>query len=407
MKRILMCTLAAPWPSKPLLGVFHAYQASALRSLGIEMTLFAPSPAVPGWLAGASPRVRGHLERPERYEMYGTEVLAPRVPFAFPSRVRFGLAKLLPDLVGYWARAGIGKQLRRAIDEHRPDALVMHGAMPWGRLVVKEARARGLPCAVIEHSADDVMRLRAGTKLGDFYAKVARQVDQVFAVGPQMVGHLEREVGVRGPRLLRNGTTRTDDSQLGAPRPEGLRGKFVILAAANYYRRKGLEELVDAFARACRERPEAELHLVTRPPESLLRSIAGHAVADRIVVHDPMSPDDLRQWMVWADVFALPSWSEAFGLVYAEALAAGTPVLLTSDCGFVRVLEELEAHGHKASWVVPPRDAEALAQTLASIVASADRCAEMGRVGRRFAEDQLGWERNARMLARSLSLWSA
>ena len=142
-------------------------------------------------------------------------------------------------------------------------------------------------------------------------------------------------------------------------------------------------------------------------PASTQPAVAEQAVADRIVVHDPMSPDELRQWMVWADVFALPSWSEAFGLVYAEALAAGTPVLLSSDCGFVHVLEELETHGHKASWIVPPRNTEALAQTLESVVTSADRCAEMGRVGRRFAEDQLGWERNARVLAQSLSLWSA
>lgn len=402
-----MCTLAAPWPSKPLLGIFHAYQAEALRSFGVEMKLYAPSPAIPRWMGAASPRARGHLERPHRYEMYGAEVLAPRVPFAFPSRVRFGMAKAAPGLVDSWARAGIGRSLRATIDELRPDALVMHGAMPWGRLVVDEAAARGLPCALIEHSADDVMRLRAGTKLSEYYASVARGVDAVFAVGPQMVRHLQHEIGVTDPRLLRNGTTKTSRSQLMAPRPPELQGKFVVLAAANYYRRKGLEELVAAFEVACRDMPAAQLHLVTAPPESLREQVAASPVAERIVVHRPMPPEQLRQWMVWADLFALPSWSEAFGLVYAESLAAGTPVLLSSDCGFVQVLSELERAAGPASWVVAPRDPAELELALRQAAASPSQCRSMGLVGRRFAERELGWDHNARALASSLSLCSA
>jgi teichuronic acid biosynthesis glycosyltransferase TuaC len=402
-----MCTLAAPWPKKPLLGIFHAYQAAALLELGVEMKLFSPSPVVPRWAGMASPRARGHIERPRRYEMYGADVLAPRVPFAFPSRVRFGLAKAAPGLVDSWARAGIGRYLRATLDELQPDALVMHGAMPWGRLVAGEAKARGLPCALIEHSADDVMRLRADTKLSDYYAEVAGRVDAVFAVGPQMVTHLHSVAGVAAPRLLSNGTTKTSAAQLRAPRPKSLHGKFVVLAAANYYRRKGLEELVAAFSVACRDVPDAELHLVVAAPNSLREQIAVSGVAERIVVHDPMAPDELRQWMVWADVFALPAWSEAYGLVYAEALSAGTPTILTDDCGFADVVRRLEVTGDCAAWVIPPRDHGALSAVLAEAANAPQRCAEMGLAGRRFADRELGWNRNARALAESLSLCSA
>ena len=99
MKRVLLCSMAVPWPEKPLLGNFHVYQAQGFAELGAEMRLFGPSPLVPGWVAKVSRRARGHHERPDRYAIDGVEVCAPRVTFAFPPFVRFGMAAWAPRLV--------------------------------------------------------------------------------------------------------------------------------------------------------------------------------------------------------------------------------------------------------------------------------------------------------------------
>ena len=120
----------------------------------------------------------------------------------------------------------------------------------------------------------------------------------------------------------------------------------MILAATNYYRRKGLEELIAAFDEVASDHPDAELQLVVDAPKRLLRCVQSAVHRARIHVQPPLDPQALLAFMGWADLFALPSWREAFGLVYAEALAAGTPVLATSDSGFACEATAWHAEGN-------------------------------------------------------------
>ncbi len=62
--------------------------------------------------------------------------------------------------------------------------------------------------------------------------------------------------------------------------------------------------------------------------------------------------------MVDADVLALPSMHEIFGLVAFEALMCGTPVVLANDCGAGNIIEDAGAgfSSRTAMWMVlPPR----------------------------------------------------
>ncbi|MCR9247386.1 MAG: glycosyltransferase [bacterium] len=400
MKRLLMLTMAAPRPSQPLLGIFHAFQAAALRDQGVEMTLFSPGPTAVGLAGVLSRRARRHAERPLRYRIRDVDVHAPRVPFAFPPSVRFGLARRCPGLVDRWARLAMRRAVARVVDEARPEGIVVHGALPWAGLAQAVANRHGIPWCVIEHSAADVMRLRPGSVLTAHYGRMTRGARAVFAVGPRMVDHLQNVARIPHAGLLINGTTPTAGAARETARPPELEGRCVILAAANYYRRKGLEELVRAFSMIA-ARPDlshAELHLVVDPPLTLRQLIDRTGLADRIVLHAPMAPATLRQWMVWADVFALPSWSEAFGLVYAEALASGTPVVMSEDCGFGDCLSAVGRSVDDIGWAVPPRDVQALAGVLGAVAAAGHEPRVRGHRGREVVETEFSWHRNARQL---------
>jgi glycosyltransferase involved in cell wall biosynthesis len=110
-----------------------------------------------------------------------------------------------------------------------------------------------------------------------------------------------------------------------------------------------------------------------------------------------MSQEDLKQWMVWADLFAMPSWSEAFGLVYVEALACRTPVLMTTDCGLAPQLRlavhepSREHHG----WLVPPRNIGAVADALDDALLHPAHLEQMGSAGRDFVRRRFTWRQNA------------
>ena len=406
MKRLLMLSPAVPWPDKPLLGIFHAFQADALRAQGVEMRVFSPSLRIPRVLGRILPRVRRRLQRPERYAMHGLQVAAPRVPFAFPSRVRFQLAPHMPDVIDRWARLAVRPALDRAVASWRPDAVVAHGTLPFAGLAASLADDLGIPKAVIEHSSDDVLRLRRGSRLAKFYAKTLAHMDGVLAVGPKMVEHLQRVVGVSHSQLLVNGTLPTDRSTLKVPRPSKMADKFIVLAAANYYPRKGLEVLANAFEAAVVRGglQNAELHLVSRLPDSLRRSLTSSERVGRVVIHEPMSASKLRQWMAWSDLFALTSWGEAFGLVYAEALSSGTPILLTHDCGFADMLKTRGIANGEVGWAVEPQAVNQTAEALAAAAAAGSRRRSMGLAGRALVERDFTWRQNARTVMDALAL---
>jgi glycosyltransferase involved in cell wall biosynthesis len=399
MRRVLLCSTAVPWPDRPLLGIFHVHQARAIAALGGEMQLFGPAPAVPRWLARAGPRLRGQAERPRRYEVDGVTVRAPRVPFAFPPLIRGRIAERAPGLVLRAGELALRGALDAAIAEFRPDFLLGHGILPFGAAVEGAAARAALPHAFVEHSAEDLLRIRPGSRLAVEATRIARRARRIFVVGPQMQEHAEQLLGWSNVALLPNGALRA--SAPPPPRPARLEGRRVVLAAAHPYRRKGLEELVAAFARLAGRHPDAELHLVTEPGPSLRASLAEHP--GRVVVHRPMEPQELLGLMAWADLFALPSWSEAFGLVYVEALGQGTPVLCSTDSGFWRYARRWIADGQPTpALAVPPRRIDALARMLDTALSDPALLAATARSGQRMVDAWFSWDRNARTLLREM-----
>ena len=88
-----------------------------------------------------------------------------------------------------------------------------------------------------------------------------------------------------------------------------------------------------------------------------------------------------------ADIFTLPSWEEAFGNSFAEALASGLPVVGTNVGG----IPELVEHGRNGV-LVQPRDPETLAAAIRFLGERPELRAEMGAAesGARGGESQLG-----------------
>jgi glycosyltransferase involved in cell wall biosynthesis len=81
----------------------------------------------------------------------------------------------------------------------------------------------------------------------------------------------------------------------------------------------------------------------------------------------------------WVQV--VPStWAEPFGLVAAEALMRGTPVI-ASDAGGPR---EIVEHG-VSGWTIPTRDVDALAEALAAALSDRGLCEQLGAAGRASA----------------------
>jgi len=132
------------------------------------------------------------------------------------------------------------------------------------------------------------------------------------------------------------------------------------------------------------------------PPAELLQSIQTLGLTGCVERMGQMPQAELQQYMAWADVFALPSRLESFGMVFAEALAAGTPVILTTACGIAPMLKH-GVHG----WIVPPLDHGALVAALREALTGSHR-GTMGQAGRQIIGEVFTWEMSARAIAGGL-----
>ncbi len=138
-------------------------------------------------------------------------------------------------------------------------------------------------------------------------------------------------------------------------------GRPLVLFAGQGVQRKGLHHLLKAWKR--RAEWGADLVVVAGKLDPGIRALA-EALGASVRVSPPVSRAELNDLFARADILAMPSLIEGFGLVYLEAFAAGCLVLGTANTG----LPDLSPNPDHVS-LVPPGDIDALEAALARLVA--------------------------------------
>jgi glycosyltransferase involved in cell wall biosynthesis len=165
------------------------------------------------------------------------------------------------------------------------------------------------------------------------------------------------------------------------PLPRGFpRGRIILTVGrwAARERYKGVDALIVAVARVRTTIPDVQLVAVGSGDDlSRLRSIAAEEqVADRVHFLEGLSKEELASCYAAADVFALPSIGEGFGLVFLEAMAFGKPVV-GADAGGITDLIRDGSNG----LLIPPNDPDGLAQGLSRLLQDEALRRKLGECG--------------------------
>lgn len=174
----------------------------------------------------------------------------------------------------------------------------------------------------------------------------------------------------------------------------GLPERYVLYTG-RLQPRKNLSRLLAAFACVCAEYPSLPHHLVLAGddgwmPEGIEKAIAHSPVRERIHRLGFVSGADLPALMAGADVLALVSLWEGFGLPVVEAMATGTAVLVSNTSSLPEVAGD-------AAVTVDPEDTEAIAEALARLLSDDDWRHEHAWRGPGRAA-RFTWESTARWL---------
>ncbi|NNE11598.1 MAG: glycosyltransferase family 4 protein [Ilumatobacter sp.] len=167
----------------------------------------------------------------------------------------------------------------------------------------------------------------------------------------------------------------------------------VVVTACRLFRAKGVAELVRAVGEVRDLVPDVTLLVAGREMEHGFVDELHHLIG-QLGLHGQVlllgRRDDIVDVMAAADVFAMPSYQEPFGLVYAEAMALGLPVVALDNGGTPEVVR----HGLDGL-LSPAGDAGALAEHLRRLLVDPDLRHRLGERGRQHVREQLTSDRMA------------
>jgi D-inositol-3-phosphate glycosyltransferase len=182
--------------------------------------------------------------------------------------------------------------------------------------------------------------------------------------------------------------------------PEGARrwsgGAPRIVTIGRLVRRKGVDTVIAALAGV----PAAELIVAGGPPAGQLAGDAearrlqaaaeAHGVARRVRFTGQVPHQNVPALLRSADLVVSDPWYEPFGIVPLEAMACGTPVIVSAVGGHLDTVADGET-----GLLVPPRDPAALAGALRQLLADPARRAAMGAAGAERVRSRYRWSQIA------------
>jgi glycosyltransferase involved in cell wall biosynthesis len=159
--------------------------------------------------------------------------------------------------------------------------------------------------------------------------------------------------------------------------------KLRVLFVGSMVQRKGLTYLFEAIAQL----PKGSTELVLCGRGFVDHNLLKVYLSSNIIVLLNLDNSSLLAEMHKADIFVLPSLSEGFGHVILEAMAAGLPIIATTNTSAPDLITD-----GKEGWVIPIRSTKALVEKLNWCIENKNQLFEMGLIAASTAK-QFTWER--------------
>lgn len=300
----------------------------------------------------------------------------------------------------------LARLLERRLAEPGPGVIHDHGIwLASNHAVARVAARTGAPRVVSPRGMLSGWALAHGRwkKRVAWWAFQRRDLESAGAV--HATSDLEadeiRAAGIAAPiAVVPNGVELPDLEERPMARATGDPRRLLFLS--RIHPKKGLENLVDAWRAA---RPIGWELVIAGPDEyahraEIERRAGGLGPGPGIRFHGPVSDRD--KWGLYrtADVFVLPTLSENFGVVVAEALASGVPVITTRAAPWGALVEQ------GCGWWTDLGVEPLVAAIREAAGLTDDERGAMGSRGRRLVAERFGWPAVARRMI-SVYRWLA
>lgn len=283
---------------------------------------------------------------------------------------------------GFYQALPSTSELRRILDEARPDIIHYHYLGLMLIRAMKLAETLGLPQVYTYHMTEDHLTqplpMRPFRKLiAKEIVSVCNRANLVISVSQGIADQLPGK-GIRTPvRYISNPVSFPDDVAIAAAPRDAA---FAVLFAGRLNPEKNIPFLLRSFAIMTKQIPDSILWIAGHgsQKDQLLSQAKELGIGDKVQFLGFLGHDQLSRYYAACDVFVLPSLVETQGLVAMEAMWFGKPILVADSVVSARELVDQGNNGY----IVDHESDASLAERLLELATQPDLRARMGNAGR-------------------------
>ena len=388
-------------------GIYTHHLTRELVDLGVEVHIIAGPPYADLVDGVQVHKLRNYsiyrLLETGRFFFFGRDPLSFFNPINFYeiATSRFGFFSVM---AAFSVRAYL--KLRELAETHRFDIVHDVQGLGYGTLLT---RANGLPVVTNIHHPLQVDRensVRQADTLNDkirwarfypFFMQeiVARRMNRIITGSESSAASVIDQFRLPRERVavIYDGV----DTETFRPLEVARQPDSILYVGNSDDRNKGARYLLEALG-LLKERRNFRLTIVDRSNAFMAPLVARElGIEDRVTITGRVDREQLVRLYSETQLLVSPSLYEGFGLPAAEAMACGTPVLATTAGAFPEVIED-----GVSGLLVPPGDAQALADAIEGLMDDSELRTRLGQEGRRRIVDHFSWRETA---TRTLALY--
>ena len=277
--------------------------------------------------------------------------------------------------------------------EHRVQLIHAH-TEALAEVAAAAARTLGIHSVVTIHGINTSHRYLGTAAQKDYFRRALNDCDRVILVGEPLHDFFAAITGRDDHfRVVHNGFHLPV-----ASRPRKLFGNPVrqLVSVSNLHEGKGIDLTLRALSLLKAAGVDQWHYNIVgdgymRPQcEDLAKALGLH---DQVTFVGAVAHARVADFLIGADIFVLPSWREAFGIAYLEAMACGLLTIGVEGQGAAAFIRQGET-----GLLCKPKDVEDLARRLAEAMHQPQAMQTIAEAGRRLATEEFSWSNHARQL---------
>lgn len=294
----------------------------------------------------------------------------------------------------YAYRKKVAPILKALIQQYDCDLIHAHTELP-GIAAIDVSRQCPIPCIITIHGINTDKKLYTGKTRQLFFHYTYENAARLVLVGKPLIPFAKQFVSDDSHfRIIHNGFRFSEQHNHADPQkwPEKLR----FISVSNLEEGKGIELNLQAFAKLKQENIVNWTYQIVGDGSlrHLLESLVDqYHLRDHVIFLGALTHDQVYVKLAEADIFTLPSYREAFGIAYIEAMSMGLLTIGIQDQG----PDAFISH-EKTGFLLPPHNRQALANTFKKIFLSREKMQEIALNGKNHIRNYFTWRRHAENL---------